>query len=402
MELQNKLREGMTFDQLKEIGVYTNRNTTFPNLVQFSYDMIEAPKTHPIVMESRGIILDENDDWAVVAFPFTRFFNYGENNAEDAIDWKTAWVQEKVDGSLIILYHYGLMWHVATRGSCDAAGSVGDWTHEVKGVEIPWTFRDLFWSSAEYWKKGLCKSGDLNTQYTYMFELTSPFNRVVCNYTKIGEIPVARYNEETAQYEQCGTIESDVTGYGCDGSRITLIGVRDNVTERELPLDEFRDDFHYVVKEFPMTSFDEVLRSAAELDPMKQEGYVVVDGNFNRVKIKSPKYVLIHHLRDGFSERRLVNLVRMNEQGEFLTYYPEFKEKFHAYEEKYKNLLEQMETDWNHVNFYFGPNASQKEFALAALKTKVPSYLFSRRRELVQSPTEFLKDMNVLKLMELL
>jgi hypothetical protein len=51
----------------------------------------------PIVRESRGVILDEADDWRVVARAFDKFFNYGESGA-DEIDWGTARVQEKVDG----------------------------------------------------------------------------------------------------------------------------------------------------------------------------------------------------------------------------------------------------------------------------------------------------------------
>lgn len=52
--------------------------------------------------ECRGLVLDEAKDWAVVAMPYTRFFNYGERWAS-CIDWATAKVFEKMDGSLMTM-----------------------------------------------------------------------------------------------------------------------------------------------------------------------------------------------------------------------------------------------------------------------------------------------------------
>ena len=91
----------------------------YPNLVLFKYDQVNSPMDNPVVQECRGIILDEADDWRVIARPFTKFYNYGEPNAA-SIDWTTARVQEKVDGSLCAFYHYKGDWHVATTGTPDA------------------------------------------------------------------------------------------------------------------------------------------------------------------------------------------------------------------------------------------------------------------------------------------
>lgn len=64
--------------------------------------------SNPIVQEARGIIIDlENLD--VVCWPFRKFGNYNESYA-DKIDWSTARVQEKIDGSIIKL------WWDRTRG----------------------------------------------------------------------------------------------------------------------------------------------------------------------------------------------------------------------------------------------------------------------------------------------
>jgi len=52
----------------------------------------------------RGIILDAEDDWRVVSLPYVKFFNYGESYADKTLDWTTAKVYEKLDGSMVTLY----------------------------------------------------------------------------------------------------------------------------------------------------------------------------------------------------------------------------------------------------------------------------------------------------------
>lgn len=53
-------------------------------------------------IECRGLVLDERNNWSVVAMPYYRFFNHGERHA-DTLDWATARVMDKADGTLVIL-----------------------------------------------------------------------------------------------------------------------------------------------------------------------------------------------------------------------------------------------------------------------------------------------------------
>ena len=66
--------------------------------VLLKYDLLYSDFNLPIVKECRGIIL--TDAGRVVCCPFFKFFNYGESYA-DSIDWATARVQEKIDGSIM-------------------------------------------------------------------------------------------------------------------------------------------------------------------------------------------------------------------------------------------------------------------------------------------------------------
>ena len=57
----------------------------------------------PEVQEARGIILDTEYN-QVVCWPFRKFANFGESYA-DEIDWSTARVEEKLDGSIVKLWY---------------------------------------------------------------------------------------------------------------------------------------------------------------------------------------------------------------------------------------------------------------------------------------------------------
>ena len=67
------------------------------NLVCLNYNMIASEKDVEEVKECRGLILDEANDYSVVAYPFRRFFNHGEG-CVDCVDFSTASIQEKLDG----------------------------------------------------------------------------------------------------------------------------------------------------------------------------------------------------------------------------------------------------------------------------------------------------------------
>ena len=65
--------------------------------VIFNYNLFSSDFSNPIVKECRGVILYE-EDFEVAALSFYKFFNYGQEFADD-IDWSSA----RVLPSLIIV-----------------------------------------------------------------------------------------------------------------------------------------------------------------------------------------------------------------------------------------------------------------------------------------------------------
>jgi hypothetical protein len=319
-----------------QFGIKVKLHPRFPELVHLCYDQVASSsvQAHPIVRECRGLVLDYTQG-KVVARPFDRFFNDGEGCAA-TIDWASARYPKKLDGSLMILYFYAGEWHVATKGSPDAGGSVGD---------HGFTFRELFWKT--WHAQGFNQvERDLDPAFTYVFELTSPYNRVVVDYKE---------------------------------ARLYLIGIRHTFNGTECDVTNFPE-----LNPVPHDVFTgpEHLREAAlELYPLTDEGYVVVDRHFNRIKVKSPKYVALHHIKDGFGARRIIDLIKLGETNEVLTYFPEFRAQFDDIQARMTSVIDELESAYATISSY----ESQKEFALAAVKTRCSAALFKTRKG--QAPT---------------
>jgi hypothetical protein len=230
--------------------------------------------------------------------------------------------------SMCVLWNYKGTWEVSTKGSPDAGGNVGDFN---------FTFSDLFWKTLKSYP-----ISQLDSHFTYILELTSLYNRIVCQYGK------------------------DPT--------LTLIGVRDISSDGypEIPVSTVNIGIP-VVKEFPLNTLSQIEKAALALDAISQEGFVVVDRNFGRLKIKSPTYCAIHHLKDGFSIRRIIRLIQLGEQSEILAYFSEYQTLFDEIETKIDNLIAIIEAEYAAIKHL----TDRKEFALQATKSKNSGVLFA-------------------------
>ena len=124
LELQKYLQTHSLEELTEQYGIKVVQSVKYPELYLFKYSQIDSPMGEKIVQESRGIILDSSTvEWLPVSRPYDKFFNYSEGHAAE-IDWSTARVYDKLDGSLVTLYWYGDKWNVATSGNPDAAGEV--------------------------------------------------------------------------------------------------------------------------------------------------------------------------------------------------------------------------------------------------------------------------------------
>lgn len=294
------------------------------NLILFKYDQIESDFSLRLVRQCRGLILDE-DTLEPVCVPFFKFFNAGEIHA-DEIDWKTAWTSEKIDGSIIKVVKLGNELLVSTNGTIDAykapiqdqIGFVGKTfgglfelalVDALKKANVGKACLDWYLTPTQH-LASLLKEG-----FTYMFELTSQYNKVVVTWHE---------------------------------PKLWFIGCRNNETMEEVRFsDHYLSKIFDTPKTFPLTNLKEVQEAAEKLD-CNHEGFVVCDGKFGRNKVKSSTYVALHHMKNNgvLSFERGIEIVRGNELDEVLTYFPEFSEHLLKIKKDYEELIEKLKAAW--------------------------------------------------------
>lgn len=292
------------------------------DLILLKYNTIEADWTKSALYDCRGIILDKADNYKVVAYPYRKFFNLEEGYAAK-INWANAVVFDKEDGSLITLWYYKGEWRLSTSGTIDA-----DTTSN--GAE--YTFAELVWNTvASMYGSKEAFLAKLNPEYNYMFELCTPWNIVV------------------AQHQV---------------SRLVLHGVRDMNTWKELHIHNFD-----LVQAKVYDLKDEAdIRATFEGKSWQEEGYIVMDKHtMERVKIKNPAYVSVHHVKSGVSPYEIVNVIKTNEIDEFCVYFKERTDFIHKLNYTWIALQNMLEHKWKTV-LKEGAYETQKDFALAMMK----------------------------------
>jgi hypothetical protein len=262
------------------------------------YDFRNSDFSIPLVCACRGIIISFDSTHTpfpkIFSLAFTKFFNYGEKHAAE-IDWNTAVVQEKIDGSLIQVWHSSNYdkdlddneWHISTSGTINA--------YHANAGNSGVTFGQLFEQAVNM--KQLMPT--LDPGRCYIFELVSTKSRVILDYDK------------TEAY---------------------FLTARDTTSCVEIKLSEFqKNEFaKHGIKfpaEYSLSDLDSCI-NAAEALKLQGEGFVVKDTDGNRIKIKSSDYIKAAHLFSGDVTTPLINIWLTGESSEFLNYFPEFSKKY--------------------------------------------------------------------------
>lgn len=238
----------------------------------------------PVTLACRGLIYN-TDTREVVARPFEKFFNYGQEEAGALDLGARVEVTDKMDGSLGILYPTGNGgWAIATRGSFASEQA----NHATR------IYRE------RYQGKWTPDPG-----VTYLFEIIYPGNRIVCDYGDEDDLHLL------------GSVEID-TGltHGPDWTW----------------------DWHG-----PRTEVFEVksLADALEMEPRQgAEGLVVryIDTD-KRVKIKQDDYVALHRILTGTNARSVWEFMAVNACQHLIGQTKHWGTQLHMDPERAVNLL---------------------------------------------------------------
>ena len=286
------MKENPNWEKLLSNPPYSLKIKRKGNLILFNYSQIESDPLNEIVKEARGTII-EDETFKPICVGFKRFYNIDEPYAAK-IDWNTAVATSKEDGTLFFLYWYNDKWHVKTRSTFEAEEAL---MNSVKFANFKELFDYLisFYPDFSYEK--------LNKNYVYCLEGCSKFNRIVIEYNTPCLFHLMTRDMSTLQ-------EID-----------TEIGIH----KPQMYNLNNEDDYRQLVASMPEG----------------HEGIVVRDKFYNRVKIKTPLYFQLHKMANNgnITLERAIDIIKANEQSEFLAYFSQYKDFF----EKVEKRLDQID-----------------------------------------------------------
>jgi T4 RnlA family RNA ligase len=221
--------------------------------VQYERYWVEA------TLSCRGLVLDA--EYRPIARPLPKFFNLSEHqgNLPDGVPK----IYEKLDGSLIILFHYQGRWEVASRGSFAS--------------EQAQMARVLLDNYAEYLEK-------LDREHTYLFEVIYPDNRIVVDYG--------------------------------DARRLVLLAAVH--TQTGVELEHTSVNWPDRAQTYPATDFPAWLKSIenSQSEFANSEGFILRWPNGFRLKYKLADYVRLHRIITRIQARDIWECLSQNQSLE--------------------------------------------------------------------------------------
>jgi RNA ligase len=260
-KLENLLDKSLLEKHIQEGIVNVQRHRTLPlRILNYTHRAQHENIWDGVTRLCRGLIVDDKD--VVVARPFKKFWNLNTAHAPESMEENLPLgrptVLEKLDGSLGIFYGWSGWTSIATRGSFHSPQA--DWANE-------WLLRH------ELEHKGGFRFPE---DYTPLFEIIYPENRIVCNYTYDGLVLLGFVHK--------------ATGYELPHATVTAIALKNGL----LPVDEHHGK-----------SIAELIASPKQDN---REGYVVSYHTSHitppvKVKIKFDDYVRLHRIVTGMNTK---------------------------------------------------------------------------------------------------
>lgn len=177
--------------------------------------------------------------------------------------------------------------------------------------------------------------------------------------------------------------------------RIVLHGVRNLKTLKELEPEPIANHYKWeCVPTYFLNSLEDIIKACKSLNPIEQEGYVVRDMHWNRIKVKSPQYVALVHLNlkdtEKLNARHILEIIRLNEGMEFLTYFPSHTQLYNTMKNQYDKLVERLEKYISNEGTAMNVPGNYKAIVSKLMKQSEPSVF------------QTLRDMDIKELLKLI
>lgn len=319
---------------VEEGDVTSRRHPTLPLWI-FNYapHVQYSNKWNDVTLNCRGLILDE--DFNIVARPWKKFFNLGQVNlpiqTTDPVE-----VMDKADGSLGILYPTLDGYAVSTRGSFEST--------QAKHATALWDVEYAMYHNFN----------EILREYTYLFEIVYPSNRIVLNYDGMDDLILL------------GAVENKTGYYVGPREANAMLGWMGPVVD--------------------VYEFNTISDALGQMGRENKEGYVIRSHNF-LVKVKEPDYLELHRLVTNMTPKTIWEQLKGGKSVSQIV--SDLPDEFHSMAEdiavplveKFNARLDEVLDEYAVKNELLyrlhGESPSRKEIASVFTKSKQAKYFFS-------------------------
>lgn len=305
----------------------------------FSYSQFDSDFYNDVVKCCRGTVLEVKGKLfkriRPICLPFKKFGNYGEGYC-DPIDVESATIREKIDGILVKcsvidgktywFTNNGFDWTMkfGTDFSFDdgeeatkLAENFGDLLEyalyrkmDIQKFKVVGKYRDITKSLNRIYNMENSWLSKIPNNYTLCFELVSPRNRIICKYPE---------------------------------TKVVFLFARDNITGREFTPEEMAAHYN-IPYETPKVYDCKTLKDTQEMlksfKGLEQEGVVVCDKYFHRVKMKCDSYLQLKYAVDNDKPKVIFKAVVEKSTDDLLVALPTLKESVDKMTDDIKNFKE--------------------------------------------------------------
>jgi putative RNA ligase len=232
-------------------------------IYNYSQNAMFDGRWNEATMHCRGLIVDENKN--VIAFPLKKFMTKEQCESFGMkIPYEEDFeVMDKVDGSMGILYFIPNVskrgfrtWQgpfIATRGSFSSIQAL----EATKILKEKYPFNKVWY----------------NPDFTYIFEIIYPDNRIVVDYGNKRDL--------------------------------ILLAIIETATGREIPLDDAPKELNVVTRYHGLRDFSKIIDNFQKFKGTQFEGLVIKFKSGFRVKIKTEDYKRLHKILSGINSKRI-------------------------------------------------------------------------------------------------
>lgn len=305
----------------------------------FSYNQFDSDFYNEVVKCCRGTVLEVKGRLfkriRPICLPLKKFGNYGEGYC-DPIDVESATIRDKVDGILV---------------KCSV---IDGRTYWFTNNGFDWTMKfgtDFSFDDGEEATKNAENFGDL-LEYALYREMNLPKVATVGKYKDITKSFNRIYNMENSwlsrvpnNYTLCFELISPRNRIICKypETRVILLFARNNITGEEFTPEFAKQKFgipYGTPKVFDCKTLEDVQKMLKNFKGIEQEGVVVCDKYFHRVKMKCESYLQLKYAVDNDKPKVIFKAVVEKSTDDLLVALPTLKESVDKMTDDIKNFKE--------------------------------------------------------------